>query len=98
MMPEDIDESKVGMAYGESGSTNNEGLQYTINGKVMEGYVDPSIILNPGEAVTVRMVLPDGYYDQVKQRIWPALISICCPWQQRVQHFCFGGKSDGIMW
>lgn len=76
MMPEDIDESKVGMAYGESGSTNNEGLQYTINGKVMEGYVDPSIILNPGEAVTVRMVLPDGYYDQVKQRIWPALISI----------------------
>lgn len=64
------------MAYGESGSTNNEGLQYTINGKVMEGYVDSSIILNPGEAVTVRMVLPDGYYDQVKQRIWPALISI----------------------
>ncbi|MCH5267010.1 MAG: DUF2207 domain-containing protein [Lachnospiraceae bacterium] len=75
-MPEAIDERNMGMAYGVSGSTMTEGLRYLINGNVLQGELDSSITLSPGEAVTVRMVLPEGFFEKVHETIWPALLAI----------------------
>ena len=75
-MPDSIDEANMGMAYGPAGSTKTEGLHYRLNGNVLEGELDSSITLSPGEAVTVRLVLPEGYFNKVRETIWPGLLAI----------------------
>lgn len=75
-MPEAIDESKLGMACGQQGSTNTAGLRYALDGNVLQGELDSSITLQPHEAVTVRMVMPDGYFEKTRGKDWPALLAI----------------------
>ena len=75
-MPEVIDEGNVGMAYGSAGSTNDAGLTYTVDGNVLKGTLDQSITLQPGEAVTVRMTMPEGYFEKQLNIPLPAVAAI----------------------
>lgn len=62
VMPSAIDQEKTGMSYGYYGDVTNEGLQYTVQDNVLAGFLDPAITLMPGQGLTVRMELPDGYF------------------------------------
>lgn len=62
IMPENIDQEKTGMSYGYEGGTQSEGLQYTVKDNVLAGFLDPAVTLMPGQGVTVRMELPEGYF------------------------------------
>ena len=59
-MPKEFDESKLGFSKGEIGSTDNDGINYTVNGNTITGSYDG--ILEIGEALTVRCELPEGYF------------------------------------
>ena len=59
-MPKEFDASKLGFSKGEVGSTNNYGINYTVNGNTISGSYDG--VLNRGEALTVRCKLPEGYF------------------------------------
>ncbi len=59
-MPKEFDASKLGFSKGEVGSTNNDGINYTVNGNTISGSYDG--VLNKGEALTVRCELPEGYF------------------------------------
>lgn len=62
VMPSAIDQEKLGMSYGYQGAVSNEGLQYTVQDNILAGFLDSSITLRPGQGLTVRMELPDGYF------------------------------------
>ncbi len=59
-MPKEFDSSKLGFSSGLKGSTNNENITYNVSDKVIEGSYDA--ILSPGEALTVRTELEEGYF------------------------------------
>lgn len=59
-MPKEFDASKLGFSRGAAGSTDTSGITYQINGNVITGSY--SGVLNPGEALTVRLQLPDSYF------------------------------------
>lgn len=59
-LPKAFDEKKLGFSRGPKGSTDNSGIHYKVEGNVISGYYDG--ILNPGEALTVRLQLPEGYF------------------------------------
>ena len=59
-MPKEFDASKLGFSKGKVGSTNNDGINYTVNGNTISGSYDG--VLNKGEALTVRCELPKGYF------------------------------------
>jgi uncharacterized membrane protein YgcG len=59
-MPKEFDASKLGFSRGAAGSTDSSGVTYQVNGNVITGSY--SGVLNPGEALTVRLQLPDGYF------------------------------------
>lgn len=61
-MPKEFDFSKLGFSSGLKGSTNNENITYNVSDKVIEGSYDA--ILSPGEALTVRAELEEGYFDR----------------------------------
>lgn len=75
-MPDAVDGSKLGMSYGSPGSVLTDGLRYGLAGNLIEGELDPSIILEPGEGVTVRLELPDGYFVEHKEIPWSAYLTI----------------------
>lgn len=59
-MPKEFDSSKLGFSKGEVGSTDNDGINYTVNGNTISGSYDG--ILNEGDSLTVRCELPEGYF------------------------------------
>ena len=59
-MPKEFDESKLGFSLGSLGSTNNTDINYTVNGNVITGSCNR--VVKSGEALTVRMELPEGYF------------------------------------
>ena len=59
-MPKEFDKSKLGFSSGAVGSTNSSKITYNINGNVITGKLNGS--LNPGDAFTVRLELPEGYF------------------------------------
>lgn len=59
-MPKSFDKSKLGFAMGSYGSTSSDNLQYSVDGNVISGKYDG--ILDPFEALTVRLELPEGYF------------------------------------
>lgn len=59
-MPKEFDESKLGFSKGKKGSTDNDGITYNVDGNVITGEFNG--ILYPGEALTVRLELPEGYF------------------------------------
>lgn len=64
-MPEEFDEKNLGMSYGSYGEANTDGLYYHIEDNTIYGKLDSSIELQPYQGVNVRLVLPEGYYEQV---------------------------------
>ncbi|MBP1745224.1 MAG: hypothetical protein H6Q58_2202 [Firmicutes bacterium] len=59
-MPKEFDESKLGFSKGPAGSVDSSGITYQVDGNVITGSF--SGVLNPGEALTVRLELPEGYF------------------------------------
>jgi uncharacterized membrane protein len=59
-MPKTFDSSLIGFSRGQSGATDSTGIRYVVNGNVITGSYDG--ILNTGEALTIRIQLPEGYF------------------------------------
>lgn len=59
-MPKEFDKSKLGFSSGTIGSTNSSNIDYDLDGNVIIGKLNGT--LNPGEALTVRLELPEGYF------------------------------------
>ena len=59
-MPKDFDSSKLGFSSGIKGSTTNNLVNYNVKGRTVTGSYNG--VLNPGEALTVRLELDDGYF------------------------------------
>jgi uncharacterized membrane protein len=59
-MPKEFDAGKLGFSRGPAGSTDSSGISYQVNGNVITGSY--SGVLDPGEALTVRLELPEGYF------------------------------------
>lgn len=59
-MPKEFDESQLGFSLGEIGAQNNEGITYRVDGNVISGSYYG--VLNPSEALTVRVELAEGYF------------------------------------
>lgn len=60
-MPEKFDPSKLGFSSGLVGATDNEKIEYNINGNTIVGKYNG--ILDVGEGITVRCELPEGYFE-----------------------------------
>ena len=59
-MPKSFDKSKLGFSAGAMSSTNSDNIAYSVNDKVIRGrYLGA---LGPGEGLTVRLELPEGYF------------------------------------
>lgn len=59
-MPKEFDSSKLGFSSGASGSTNSSKITYNVNGNIITGKYNGT--LGSGEALTVRLELPEGYF------------------------------------
>lgn len=90
-MPKTFDEKELGFSSGEKGSVNNENISYRVVGNKIIGEYTGT--LDPGEAVTVRLELPDGYFEvpektlsttQLMYALIPALLACLsfCIWKK----------------
>ena len=59
-MPKEFDKSKLGFSSGKKGSTESSNVIFDVNDNVITGKLNGT--LNPGEALTVRLELPEGYF------------------------------------
>lgn len=59
-MPKEFDSSKLGFSSGTGGSTNSSKITYNVNGNIITGKYNGT--LGSGEALTVRLELPEGYF------------------------------------
>lgn len=59
-MPKEFDSSKLGFSSGSLGSTNNSNVKYNVKGNKITGSYNG--ILEVGEALTIRIELPEGYF------------------------------------
>ncbi len=59
-MPKNFDSSKLGFSSGYIGSTDSSKITYIVDGNVISGKYNGT--LNSGEALTVRLELPEGYF------------------------------------
>lgn len=62
-MPKEFDEKLLGFTSGPKGSTvQSKGTKYVVRGNTIKGQHKGKV--NPGEALTVRVELPNGYFDK----------------------------------
>lgn len=59
-MPKEFDASKLGFSYGEYGESNTDNISYDVDGNVITGSFDGTLLT--GEGLNVRMELPEGYF------------------------------------
>lgn len=59
-MPKSFDSSTLGFSSGSTGSTNSSNVYYTVNGNTITGSLSKT--LSAGQALTVRLTLPEGYF------------------------------------
>ncbi|SCP96553.1 DUF2207 domain-containing protein [Anaerobium acetethylicum] len=59
-MPKEFDSEKLGFSRGATGSTDSSGIAYEVQGNVIRGSYNG--VLQPGEGLTVRLELPEGYF------------------------------------
>ena len=77
-MPKEFDASKLGFSSGRTGSTDNRNVTYEVHGNVITGAYNG--VLHAGEALTVRLELPEGYFvAAVKENDIYAMLSIFLP-------------------
>lgn len=68
-MPKEFDKTKLGFSAGKRGSLQSENIHYEVNGNVITGtYIGA---LNPKEALTIRVELPEGYFIKVESKTSP---------------------------
>ena len=60
IMPKEFDGTKLGFSSGTFGSTDSSKVDYTVVNNIIEGSY--SGVLNPDEALTIRLELPEGYF------------------------------------
>ncbi len=60
VMPKEFESSKLGFSSGSSGSIDSSKVTYNVEGNVINGKYNGT--LNSGEALTVRLELPEGYF------------------------------------
>lgn len=66
-MPKSFDKSLLGFSSGVKGSTNSSNVSYTVNGNIIRGSLNST--LNSGQALTVRLTLPEGYFVSTSSNI-----------------------------
>ncbi len=71
-MPKEFDESKLGFSAGRYGESGTSDITYQVDGNVITGTFNR--ILYQGETITVRLELPDGYFEKQKVNIIDYLI------------------------
>ena len=77
-MPKGFDKSKLGFSSGMTGSTDSSNVIFDVNDNVITGKLNGT--LNPGEAFTVRLELPEGYFVVASNNIdLMMIISIILP-------------------
>lgn len=59
-MPKEFDASKLGFSYGEYGESNTDNISYDVDGNVITGSFEGTLLV--GEGLNVRMELPEGYF------------------------------------
>lgn len=59
-MPKKFDSSKLGFSSGTVGSTDSSKITYNVDGNIISGKYNGT--LGSGEALTVRLELPEGYF------------------------------------
>ena len=59
-MPKEFDASKLGFSYGEYGESNTDNISYDVDGNVITGSFDGTLLA--GEGLNVRLELPEGYF------------------------------------
>lgn len=75
-MPDKFDPNKLGMVWGSYGSSHTEGLSYRIEGNTIYGELDSNMYLSYKEGVSVRLSLPDGYFEPSDETPWLAYVAI----------------------
>lgn len=60
-MPKAFDENKINFTSGNVGSTSSENVDYQVNDLVISGEYTGT--LYPGQALTIALPLPEGYFD-----------------------------------
>ncbi len=68
-MPKTFDASKLGFSSGYYGSTNNEYIEYKVQGNIITGKYKG--ILRPNQALTIRLELNEGYFVNAHLNISP---------------------------
>lgn len=77
-MPKEFDSSKLGFSSGTVGSTDSSKVTYTVNKNTITGRYNGT--LDSGEALTVRLELPDGYFEGASLNIsLTSILSIVLP-------------------
>ncbi len=66
-MPKSFDKSLLGFSSGEMGSTDSSNVTYSVNGNSITGSTINT--LSAGQALTVRLTLPEGYFAQASSNI-----------------------------
>lgn len=62
-MPKEFDESKLGFTYGRVNEDLTGNVEYEVNGNIVTGRLNE--ILEPSNAFTVRLELPEGYFSEL---------------------------------
>ena len=73
-MPKGFDQNKLHFTAGSYGSTDGSPVDYSVNGNTITGKT--TAILGPGQGLTVRLVLPDGYFTVEKPSLGLGLIAL----------------------
>ncbi|MGL6023458.1 MAG: DUF2207 domain-containing protein, partial [Cetobacterium sp.] len=65
-LPKEFDASRVNFTSGVRGSTSNKDVKWSVDGNIIKGYTLKP--LNPNESVTVALPLPEGYFNNGKEK------------------------------
>lgn len=76
IMPKEFDESKLGFSVGYEGSSGyDDNLIYSVQGNTITGTYSGT--LYPGDALTIRMELPENYFTNESSNFnWSSLVSV----------------------
>lgn len=98
-MPKEFDESLLGFSSGNKGTFGSNDIIYTVNGNEISGYLMSE--LHSGQALTVRLTLPEGYFVGASENVniyalAAMLLSVLCVFLAAAVWFIFGrnGKAS----
>ncbi len=75
-MPKEFEEKNLGMSWGHYRSAGYTDLSYRLDGNTIHGQLSKKVILRPGQGVTVRILLPEGYFERTEEIPWTAYAAI----------------------